>query len=187
MIDSSGTNFTTLSQIVHGEFNYETSTISGLDNFQLAKSEYLQLFEGACTSAAKIIGKAQDRESKSRMGSLFKAEGRKKKLTLDARRFTNPIAMGAFTEQGNELFTSVTVTEKQERSTPLKQFHLEGYGAVALKLFLMSAENQELDMHRVITQRSGNSICVTINNSPVLPAIGLPHALELIEHTRAAL
>ncbi|MBC7546837.1 hypothetical protein H7171_03785 [Candidatus Saccharibacteria bacterium] len=178
---------TTLTLIANGEFDYEASTIANLENPTFTKSDYLQLFEGASIGAAKILGQAQDRDSKLRLGLLFKSEGRKKKLTLDIRRFTGPIAMGVFNEDESELFGRVTVTENHERSTQQKPFHLKGYGSVALKLFVVSHENQELEMHRVVTERAGNSVSVAVNNSPVSTATGLVHAMGLIDLTRTAL
>jgi hypothetical protein len=176
----------TLSLIANGSYEFKAPD----DNAKkpsLTNAEYLQLFELACLHARELLSIAQDPASRIGMGGTFKKEGRTEKLDLDARRFTKPVPMEVFDEVGNELFSRVTVTEHQQRSSPNDRFHPIGYGAVAVVLFVNLDSDIEHQLHSAAGKQDKDSIGVTINNLVVPPASGMPHIISLLEQTRAAL
>ena len=150
-------------------------------------SDYVLLFADACRTAVKILGRSQDRDSRARVGSLLKAEGRKKSLAIDARRFTTAIPLGVLTSEELELHTRVTVTEHFGRQGPQKPFRPIDYGAIALKLFVFAPDTQELEVHRAVCQKTDDAFIGRINDMPCTPTQGIEHVSELLTLTHAAL
>lgn len=172
----------TLQLIANGEYDHSEQVSTALSH-----SDYVQLFDDACHRAAKILGQSQDRESKARIGQLLKVETRKRNLALDTRRFTSPIPMGVFTQDEEELFTRVTVTEHFGRSMQQKPFHPLGYGSVAVKLFVFTPEEQEQEMYRAVCEKTGNDIQTQIDKLPRTRGRDLGHIVNLLALTQAGL
>lgn len=179
----------TLSLIANSEYDFYdySQKLPVPERPTLTNAEYLELFEMASLSARKILGSAQDRASRTRIGSLYKSESRTKKLEIAARRFTAPVPLNVFNDTGSELYSRVTVTEHNRRSSPQERFHPTGYGAIAVKLFLSPDPEQEVTMHTAVSQQNDRIISVAIDNIVIPPAEGMPHMIGLLEQTRAAL
>jgi hypothetical protein len=176
----------TLSLIANGEYEHRAPH-SAVEKPILTNAEYLELFKVARLSAGKIIERAQDHRSKSKLVGSFESKVSSTKLELDVRKFTIPIAMGVFNSKGSVLLSRVTVTEHYRRTAASDAFHLTGLGAIGVKLFVTEPEDLEQTMHSVFSQQCGKTIEVKINNIRTPPAESMAHVISLLELTRSEL
>ena len=170
-----------LERIANGEFALD-QVVANADGVKST-----ELFATASQRAAKILGRSQDRVSKDRVGPVLKTEGRTKNLSLDIRRFSRAIALGVYTPDNNELLSRITVTEHMARSMQQKPFHPNGYGAIALRLFMYDPAQQEVELHRVVSKKLSDGVVTQVNGAPTPQAQGMQHMLTLLETTHQSL
>lgn len=170
-----------LERIATGEFALDLH-VANADGNNSAEQ-----FAAASQKAAKILGRSQDRVSKDRVGPILKKEGRTKNLYLDIRRFTTAIALGVYAQDNTELHSRVTVTEHMARRMQQKPFHPIGYGAIALRLFTVAPDEQEVELHKVVSKKLTDGIATEVNGSTVPRAQGIEHMLLLLDSTHQAL